>query len=308
MGLRNLVDDWGMVLAALYLPGAPHGLHLERRRWPLVLRALRSGGMTAETAAGEGLQMAGHVGEASALRSANSLEWAWVQAGEGRVATCLDADYPARWLSILGDQAPPALWRMGASSGLPCLGVVGSRDVDPEVHRFCSAVGREAVRIGFRVVSGGASGCDSAALRGASEVGGETLVLAPFGIELAEEDLPPGRTVLSACEPAEGFSRGRAMARNALIYASGRVCVVGQVRFRQGGTWHGAVDALRRRSCAVLVRKPGKYDPEEASRGAQALVALGARYLASPLGLEAAVASLPLEEDLFGFSGVAGVA
>ena len=272
-----------------------------------MLSVLRTGAMRADSAA-EGLQAAGYFGEAAALRSAGALDWAFSESQLGRVATCLDADYPARWLEVLGDRAPPALWCLGGSEGAPCVGVVGSRDVEPDVHRFCAAVGREAVRLGYRVASGGAIGCDSAALQAASEGGGETLLLAPYGIDRFEDEPPSGQTVLSAAEPSAVFSRPLAMERNALIYAASRVCVVGQVRFREGGTWHGASDALRRRLCPILVRKPDREDPEEAVRGARALVALGARYLECPRELGKAIDSLPMEEGLFRFGGASGVA
>jgi predicted Rossmann fold nucleotide-binding protein DprA/Smf involved in DNA uptake len=306
MGLRDESRDWGVVLAALYLAGSPHGLILERRRWPAVLATLRAGGLDAASTA-SGLRAAGCVAEGTALESAGSLDWAVVQADAGRVATCLDADYPERWLAVLGDRAPPALWRIGMGRSATDVAVVGSRDVEPEVHRFCAAIGREAAGLGYRVVSGGAMGCDSAALRAAAEAGGETLVLAPHGIDWAGENLPERQVLMSACDPAEGFSRGRAMERNALIYASSRVCVVGQARFREGGTWHGAVDALRRRLCAVWVRKPGKDDSEDSARAARALVALGARYLESPSDLGKAIAGLDSSEGLFGTSGFGGV-
>lgn len=59
------------------------------------------------------------------------------------------------------------------------------------------------------------------------------------------------------------------MERNALIYAFGRRAVVVRPRLRKGGTWHGAVDALRRRLASVFV-----YGDDDAGR---ALVNLGAR-------------------------------
>ncbi len=143
-----------------------------------------------------------------------------------------------------------------------------------------------AVDLGYRVVSGGAVGCDRAALEAAARHGGQSLCLLPYGIDLADGDAPPGQSQLSFCAPREPFSRGRAMERNTLIYATGRIAIVGQVRFREGGTWHGATAALRRGSTRLLVRRPGPYEPEDIVRGAQALVALGAAYLDDPAQIE----------------------
>ena len=64
------------------------------------------------------------------------------------------------------------------------------------------------------------------------------------------------------------------MERNALIYAFGRRALVVRPRWRQGGTWHGAVDALRRRLGAL-----GVYGDD---RAASALEGLGARLLTCP--------------------------
>ena len=117
--------------------------------------------------------------------------------------------------------------------------------------------------------------------------------MAPHGIERWDEAIPSGQMVLSVCEPRETFSAGRAMERNALIYAAGRASVVGHVRFREGGSWHGAADALRRRLTEVLV-----YG-EEGDRAVRALVALGARRLDHPKELEDALANPRTDERLF---------
>ena len=270
------------MLTALYLPGTPHAQRLDRRRWLTVLGALRGLGLSGREAAG-GLRAKGLFEEATALTAPEVLDWAADLIQHGRVETCLSPGYPERWLAVLGDLAPPAAWvRTAIPSPRPCLGIVGSRDVDPIVHRFCAHTARTAVDLGYRVVSGGAMGCDRAALDAAIRHGGSTLNLAPYGIELAEGHLSDRECVLSFSEPREPFSTGRAMERNTLIYAAGRVTVVGQVRFRQGGTWHGATGALRRRTTCLLVRRPGPYEPDEAVRGARALVGLGANYLDDP--------------------------
>lgn len=260
-----------MVLAALYLPGARHGLHLDRGRWPAVVGVLRSLSLTLEDAEA-GLRSKGLFAEAAALTGRDVLKWATDHVQAGRVLTCLDEAYPERWLAVLGEKAPPAFWKQGSCVPGSCLGIVGSRQVEPEIHQFCADTAREAVRLGYRVVSGGAMGCDRAALRAASEAGA-SLVLLPYGIDRWDEEPQAGQMVLSLCERGETFSSGRAMERNALIYASGPACVVGHARFREGGSWHGAADALRRRLTQVLIRN------EEGDRAVRALVALGARAM-----------------------------
>lgn len=89
------------------------------------------------------------------------------------------------------------------------------------------------------------------------------------------------------------------MERNTLIYAASRITIVGQVRFREGGTWHGATAAMRRNLTTALVRKPGPYEDESVIRGAKALVALGAIFLEDPGQLEDHVLAPSVDQGLF---------
>lgn len=292
-----MYEDWRTILAALYLPGSPHSQHLDRRRWPAILGALRSLGLEAPTAE-IGLRSKGLISESIALGAGNSLDWA-KRLEPSQFLTCLDEAYPDRWLAVLKDQAPPVGWFAGTTAkAMPCLGIVGSREVESFVHRFCGEVARCAVDLGFRVVSGGAVGCDQTALQAAVRYGGSALTIRPYGIGLAE-NVAEGAALFSVCEPDEVFSRSRAMERNALIYAAGRFTVVGQVRFREGGTWHGATAAIRRGTTQVLVRKPGSNEADEVVRGAKALVALGALYLEEPGQLEDHCRAPTLDHGLF---------
>lgn len=287
------------MLGCLYLAGTPHGQSLDRRRWPAVLGALRSLGLGWADAE-SGLRAKGLIAEATALRANGALEWAIEVADSERLLTCLDEGYPQRWLSILKDQAPSVGWVVGEpDSEQPSLSIVGSRHVEPFVHRFVGQVARNAVDLGLRVVSGAAVGCDQTALNSASRHGGFTLAVLPYGLELYEGAANSQQALISFCEPREGFSRGRAMERNTLIYAASRFTVVGQVRFREGGTWHGATAAIRRSLTQILVRRPGSNEPEEVVRGARALVALGGFYLDEPDQLEDYIQGSPLDHGLF---------
>lgn len=73
------------------------------------------------------------------------------------------------------------------------------------------------------------------------------------------------------------------MGRNKLVYALSKATVVVASSEGSGGTWAGAVEALEKGYCPVLVR------PE--SEGAGTLVARGAAKLSAPPGLGAAVES-----------------
>lgn len=104
-----------------------------------------------------------------------------------------------------------------------------------------------------------------------------------------------GGVRLSVCPPFAGFTSGQAKERNALVYSLGEATVVLSPRFRTGGTWAGACDALRRRLGPVLVGLDG-------SAASKALVALGGIGMAvtSDIAeqaeiLKAALAGLPRE-------------
>jgi len=264
-----------VVLVALYLRGAPRSFMPPRRKWPLVVGALR------EAALGVGdapavLAEAGLWEEACLLGQRGLLAWASEYAPQALTPIC--DGYPAGWLTT-PSISPPAVWFRGALPTLPMLGVVGSRSVKGPVARFAAQVGAEAARLRYAVVSGGAVGCDTFGVAGALRAGGEAVRILPCGFATVAQ----GEACdISACAPHDLFSTGGAMERNALIYGAASATVVVHARFREGGTWHGATDALRRRVGRIVVR-------EDASSPAhRAMVALGA----APLGLPGQLAEV----------------
>ena len=172
------------------------------------------------------------------------------------------------------------------------VGAVGSRRVDEAILADVAEVGARAVALGRGVVSGGAAGCDSAAEAAALAAGGPVLRLLPHGLDGRRAE--DGAVHLALAAPDEPFSRALAMERNALIYGAADATYVGHARLREGGTWHGATDALRRRLGRILVRPDG-------SPAARALRALGAEELADPADLEARLAQGPPQRNLFAY-------
>jgi uncharacterized protein (TIGR00725 family) len=61
------------------------------------------------------------------------------------------------------------------------LAVVGAGNASPEIYELARAVGREAARRGWMVLTGGLGGVMEAAARGAQEAGGLTLGILPGG-------------------------------------------------------------------------------------------------------------------------------
>jgi predicted Rossmann fold nucleotide-binding protein DprA/Smf involved in DNA uptake len=248
--------------------------------------------------AGEVLRDAGFWQEASAIEDDGIINWALEQVGERRAMTVNDEAYPARWLTALGSGAPPALWIRGGMGAWGGLSIVGSRILDEGAAEFARSCGAAAVGLGLAVVSGGAPGADSEAAQGALACGEAARVveILPRGILGASDH---GAVSLAVGEPWADFSSALAMERNALIYAFSPFAVVVQARYKEGGTWHGAADALRRRLCTVLVRDDG-------SDAARALAALGGVMFRSPGDLAALCEEEPPppQLELFGYRRV----
>ena len=203
------------------------------------------------------------------------------------VVTIADAAYPSRLRDRLGSSAPPVLFGSGPASLLDAGGVaiVGSRDADEAAVRFTEQLASAAARGGTQVVSGGARGIDAVSMAAAFEAGGTVVGVVPEGVErrLREAStraaIAGGQAVLvSPYHPAAGFSAGAAMGRNKLIYALADVAVVVSNAEGSGGTWTGAIEALKAGWVPVLVR-----DDAEAltPAGNAALIAQGAAPLRS---------------------------
>jgi len=194
-----------------------------------------------------------------------------------------DTLYPARLKTNLKHLAPPVLFGSGEIRLLDRggLAVVGSRNIDPPGAAFGMELGRRAAREQIQVISGGARGTDRLAMTGALEVGGIALGVLAEGLErtirqadLRQQLLARQLVLLSPYIPTAGFTVGNAMGRNKLIYALADFAVVVSSEHETGGTWAGAIDALKAGWCPVFVREsPG------APKGNRELAKLGAHPL-----------------------------
>ena len=194
--------------------------------------------------------------------------------------TRVDEQYPPHLRKTLKHQAPSVLFgageiRLAQRGG---VAVVGSRDLDEAGVAFAQAVGRKLAAAKLPVVSGGARGSDRVAMGGALEAGGEAVGVLADSLErtvrqpdLRQLLLDGQLALLTPYAPTAGFSVGAAMGRNKLIYGLAEFSVVVSSDFQTGGTWAGAVEALRAGWCPVFVR-----EAPEAPTGNGALVKMGA--------------------------------
>jgi predicted Rossmann fold nucleotide-binding protein DprA/Smf involved in DNA uptake len=192
-----------------------------------------------------------------------------------------DDSYPHLLKSRLGRQAPPILYGAGdvALTSQGGLAIVGSRHTDDETLAFVRLVAQACASQGVQIVSGGARGVDSEAMTAALDAGGTAVgVLADSLAKHAvsrryRQALLSGRlALLSATDPAAGFSAGNAMGRNKYIYALATWSLVASASLGTGGTWAGAVEELKAGRTPVYVRMQDDAPPAH-----HKLVELGAR-------------------------------
>jgi predicted Rossmann fold nucleotide-binding protein DprA/Smf involved in DNA uptake len=198
--------------------------------------------------------------------------------------TEFDPEYPPTWNETLREKRPSYLFSMGNLELLskPAVGVVGSRSIDTDGSAFAAQIGAEAVKLGYAVVSGGAKGADENAMRAAIQAGGTAIGYLADSLlkHAAKWNLDSGRVCLaSPYGPDIGFQVGMAMNRNKFIYGGSVATVVVASDLETGGTWAGAIEALKLELCPLLVRAcklPGN----------RALISRGGHPMEHPNNLE----------------------
>jgi predicted Rossmann fold nucleotide-binding protein DprA/Smf involved in DNA uptake len=193
-----------------------------------------------------------------------------------------DPHYPDRLRQQLGSHAPAFLYGVGDIKLLSQggLAIVGSRNIDEEGLEYTNRVADNCATQGIQIVSGGARGVDTAAMLAAISAGGNAIgiladslakaaVSSKYRSAIQEQRL----TLVSAVDPQAGFNVGNAMGRNKYIYALANYGLVVNSDYNTGGTWAGAVEALKlEKGVPVFVKTDGNI-----SQGNRQLLKLGAR-------------------------------
>lgn len=209
--------------------------------------------------------------------------------------TPFDGSYPQRLRERLGSLTPPVLFAAGPADLLSrdAIGIVGSRNVDEKGAEVAEEAARVAVAAGFSVVSGGARGVDQRSMSATYRAGGSVIGFLAESLDKRVR-APETRRVITegvVClatpsKPDARFTPANAMARNKLIYASARTTLVVASDEGRGGTWEGALEAIRRGYGDVAVwRGSGEGSGNHALsvRGGRALTTLGALLDDPPL-------------------------
>lgn len=198
----------------------------------------------------------------------------WLAAGIW-VVSWADSDYPSRFKQ-LKHRAPALLFGYGNPNAFSerALAIVGSRNASDARLNSAAEIGRACSDRQITVVSGGARGIDSYAMQ-AGIVGKGTVVgvladslLKESGKKPYRDAIREGRMCLmSEVHPEAKFDVGNAMARNRLAYACADAALVVECDPNRGGTWAGALEALKEGK-TVYVLKGAKAERELVERGA----------------------------------------
>jgi predicted Rossmann fold nucleotide-binding protein DprA/Smf involved in DNA uptake len=212
--------------------------------------------------------------------------------------SALDARFPARLRDRLGRNCPPFLIVAGDVQRLSAggLGIAGSRNASDEALEAARDAARAAVAHEWPVITGLAKGVDQVAIDAASEAGGDTVGIPAEGINVVSRRphvrhlVHSGRLcIASPYGPDARFTAGTAMGRNKIIYALSTVGFVVSADEGSGGTWTGAVEALKRQWCPTAV-----WQGSGSREGNDALVRQGGRAVRSTEQLfEVSPASAP---------------
>lgn len=200
-----------------------------------------------------------------------------------------DPCYPSRF-KTLKHRAPILLFGYGDANafGNRALAIVGSRNASEERLNKASEIGRACARSGITVVSGGAKGIDSAAM--SAGIAGMGTVVGVMADSLLRESgksqyrqaIQEGRLCLmSEVHPEARFDVGMAMARNRLAYACAEAALVIECDLNKGGTWAGAMEALRAGS-PVYVLQGARAERALVEKGA---ISVGIDFALNPVEL-----------------------
>ena len=159
--------------------------------------------------------------------------------------TRVSEGYPLILRKRLGLDSPGCLWVRGDAVLLntPAISLVGSRELAEPNRIFAEEVGRQAALQGLTLVSGNARGADRAAQESCLEAGGR--VISVVADELYKHPLRENLLYISEESFDAEFSAQRAISRNRVIHALGRMVFVAQSSLGKGGTWDGTVKNLR---------------------------------------------------------------
>ena len=207
----------------------------------------------------------------------------WEMQDGCRLLLLQDDDFPE--MLTQGITAPPVLFLRGNAELLhtPSAAIVGSRHATPQAMRIAKDFGRALSEKGIPVVSGMASGIDTAAHQGALQADGSTIAVWGTGIdriyppsnknlayEIAEKGLIVSEFPLDTRPFAGNFPR-----RNRLIAALSQLTLVVEAALESGSLITAKLAAEMGREVMAV---PGSIDNPH-SKGCHKLIKDGAKLV-----------------------------
>lgn len=210
------------------------------------------------------------------LHDEELLGWYLIQAGKRKIVPITRATktYPLAIRKRLGGECPGVLWARGDLGILdtPAVSLVGSRELRQENRVFAEEVGRQAALQGLTLVSGNARGADKTAQNACLKAGGK--VISVVADSLTAHRPRENMLFLSEWNFDEEFTAQRALSRNRVIHALGRITFVAQSDLRKGGTWDGTAKNLRHGWSNVACFRDGSEASKELEQMGAYLIGL----------------------------------
>jgi len=207
-----------------------------------------------------------------------------------RILTFWDTDYPPVLRNI--PQPPLILFVRGKIfPGSDRIAIVGTREASEHGLELSRVFARELAEEGHTIVSGLASGIDTAVHEGALEGGGSTIaVLAgdvdniypDENVELARRMIEQG-SIVSEITPQVEMRRGRFVERNRITSGLSEAVVIIETG-KSGGTIRQA-EYARSQKRPIYVVDHGRFERPESEEGFQHLVNSGAIPIRQPAEL-----------------------
>ncbi|MBN8690572.1 MAG: DNA-processing protein DprA [Armatimonadetes bacterium] len=196
-------------------------------------------------------------------------------------------DYPES-LQVV-DHTPPALFYRGSLDCLnaPCVAIVGTRRATTYGLAVAQKFSERLAKVGLTIISGGASGIDTAAHRGALDVGGKTAAVMGTGIDkvfpatnhrLFDEIAQKNGVLVSQFACGATTEPAFFIQRNELIAALADAVLVIEAPEKSGALRTAGVAANLNRPVFVV---PGSISLEN-YRGSHALIRDGATLVDHP--------------------------
>ncbi len=179
-----------------------------------------------------------------------------------KIITRAEENYPSNIKAKLSKNSPPLFYYLGNISLLKkeLIGVVGSRNANDDDISFAGRITKNALNKGYGIVSGGARGIDSVARDVCLENDGEIAeyIVGSLVDRLSNMEVQAGikrgkMLLLSSSSPIEEFSAREAMIRNSYIYAESKATIVVKCDYKKGGSWNGAINAIKKNYVPVFV-------------------------------------------------------